>query len=459
MIDTKSVRSGLAALGLGAAFGCASAAGCSTSSSTPTADAAAEAPSSNSGSSSGSDASGSGGQNSAPNANLYLVNAVVDPVAPVALRFCFGINVSGDGGTVLVPDIVNAFPDEKTAPNAPVAGLLVGFGGSVSNSPQLQSFNFASVSFVVYALNAENPIVAGDTAAGGPDGGPEQACDYLVGGDGRGATTTGSPIPKGVLTEGKDYWSIAAVAQNELVSGTSWVAAVTGCVPGEDAGAALCGSSYDGTAGNLAITWLELDNRTQPDGGIGAQLAQVSTAWDAFVARLGGATTAAGFYVPGVPDGGVPTGDAGDAAADATTGLIPPTLVSIEGTAVFGDLLPKSLSIVSGMTFDGGSGFFAEAISSAGAPIEGPPLEGGPCAVGSSCISPIVYPLPTINALTLGADASNELANGVGYAFVLVGDPTASPGVTAAGGPCLDVDNATCFFNGRFVHFLAFPTK
>jgi len=46
--------------------------------------------------------------------------------------------------------------------------------------------------------------------------------------------------------------------------------------------------------------------------------------------------------------------------------------------------------------------------------------------------------------------------------FVLVGDPTAAPGPyvdTASGQACTRGSSPTCVLNGRFVHFLAFPTR
>jgi hypothetical protein len=311
-----------------------------------------------------------------------------------------------------------------------VAGLLAGYGVSTASSAQLATFDLATLSLVIYALDADAPIVAGDTVAGGPDGGGEAPCEFLVGSDGLGATTPGSPFPyKGVLTEGTDYWQVGTLAPGQIASGTTWLGALKGCVPGEAADAAArCGAGYGSATGNLAMTFWKLDSTTRPDGGVGAQLAHASPAWDAVTATFGGSTTAAGFYT----------------SAGAT-----PTLTAIESTAKSGSLLPATLATVPGVTFDGGSGFFAEALSSAGSPI-------------LDCASPMLLGLPEIAALTSGNTSTGPFATGAGYAFVLVGDPTAPPGPyvdTTSGEACAPGSSPTCSFNGRFVHFLAFPTQ
>jgi hypothetical protein len=490
MQDKKWVRVGLATLILGAAFGCVSAAGCGSSSSPVVAgDASPDHTSSSSGSSSGVSGSSSGTSGSSsggttdggdggtpPNANVYLVNAVVDTKAPPTFRFCFGIPSVTDGGPVSVIGGYDPLPDTKAVAYAPAAGLPAGTGGLLNSNKQIQSINLASLSLKVYALSGSNPIVASDTADAGPDGGAEAPCEYLIGSDALGATTTGNPMPyKGVLTENTDYWYVGEITKGELASGTTWVAALEGCVPGETdtTQQALCGgAAYVGaTNGTLALQLIQLDNTTKLDGGsLGAQFGQISVEWSAYLAGSGSPPpTGAGFYIPTpIPEAG--TGDAGDGgdAGDAATAPFNPVtqLAPFEITAVYPPGLEQStLSPISGLTFDGGSGFYAAGWNGS-APIFAPPTEdGGQCTPGSqnpleACVSPWFMSLPDINALSVGPTAPNEFQNGAGYVFLLVGSPAAPSYIDyTTGNPCdPTAGGATCIFNTDFIHFLAFPT-
>jgi hypothetical protein len=486
MQDKKWVRVGLATLILGAAFGCVSAAGCGSSSSPVVAgDAGHDGTSSSSGSSSGVSGSSSGtsgsssgasgsssGGTAPPNANVYLVNSVVDPAAPPTFRFCFGVPSVTDGGPVSVIGGYDPLPDTKVVPYAP-AGLPMGTGGLLNSNKQIQSLNLASLSLKVYALRGDNAVVKIDTADGGPDGGAEAPCEYLIGSDALGATTTGNPMPyKGVLTLGTDYFYVGEIAKGQLATGTTWVAALEGCVPGEpNAEAPYCGgAAYSAANGNLQLQLYALDTTTKLDGGaLGAQFAQTSIAWDAVMTGLSAlygdttATTAAGLYVPTpVPEAGTDAGDAGDAA----TGPLPPTQITIESMGTFGTLKPMTLAAVPGVTFDGNSGFFATGLAGGTTPIQGPPeADGAACTIGVDCASPWLMPLPVINELTQGLEADggmppNEFANGAGYVFILIGDPTAHPYIDfTTGNACAPGPTApTCIFNTGFTHFLAFPT-
>jgi len=484
MQDKKWVRVGLATLILGGAFGCVSAAGCGSSSSGgvgPT-DSGADHTNTDSGSSSGGMDSGGkdvvNDNNNAetstpPNANVYLVNAVVDPKAPPAFRFCFGIPSAVDGGPTSVVGTYTPLPDYKESPIAPVAGLPQGYGGNLSANKVIEGINLAALSLKVYAINAANPLVADQIVDGGPDGGAEAYCQYFIGSDGLGATSTGTPNPKGVLTLGTDYWPVGEITKGQLASGTTWLAALTGCVPGEtdnnDIG--LCGgAAYSSANGNLSLQLMEVDSTTKLDGGsLGAQFAQVSIAWDAYMSVLAqgaaGTDTTAGFYIPPtIPDAGPDSGDAGDAQAAPPPG---PTFIPISQSSTFGTLKPAALAPVAGITFDGNSGFFAQGLAGGTTPIMGPPntVDGGACVVGQTCASPWLMPLPTINELTQGLEPDggmppNEFANGAGYVFVLVGSPAAPPYVDfTTGQPCNPLSGSpTCVFNGQFTHFLAFPT-
>jgi hypothetical protein len=396
-----------------------------------------------------------------PNATVYLVNAVVDPLAPPTFRFCFGVPHLLDGGPVSVVGAYDPLPDTQLVPYAP-AGLPAGTGGSLSADTQLRSTRLASLRLEVYALRGDSAITASDTADAGPDGGAEAPCEYLIGSDALGATTTGDPMPyKGVLTLDEDYFYVGEIVAGELASGTSWVAALEGCVPGETTtkDTALCGgTAYSAPHGTLALQLIQLDSTTKLDGGsLGAQFGQISVAWAAPLSELtaGGSPppTAAGFYVPA-------------ALADAGSPIT--QLAPIETTAALGQLLPATLAPVSGLTFDGGSGFYAVGWSDAG-PVSGPPDEqdGGPCTPGSGnpltdCVSPWLMSLPEIDVLS-SPTAPGQLANGAGYVFLLVGSPAVDTYVDVSDNPptaCVPGPTApTCVFNTRFVHFLAFPTQ
>ncbi len=73
----------------------------------------------------------------------------------------------------------------------------------------------------------------------------------------------------------------------------------------------------------------------------------------------------------------------------------------------YGHLSPAALAPVSGLTFDGTSGFFVNTVAADGGPT---PVQFG-------------VPLPAIQAVSAPSADAGIFANGVGYVFVLVGDP------------------------------------
>ncbi|MGH7297086.1 MAG: hypothetical protein ACRELB_19265, partial [Polyangiaceae bacterium] len=234
---------------------------------------------------------------SKPNAKVYLIHAASDPNAP-PLRFCFGLGNPADGGTVTVADQIDAFPDYQVSPAFPIAGLFPGFGGSTASSPKLSAFNLGSLTISLYAINAIK--IAANNADGGADGGAETPCEGLIGTDALGTAGAGG----GTLTLGTDYWylgtipSCAASPNACLAQGQTWIAAVTGCLPGEQpAAAAFCPTGYDPNVGDLGLTAWQLDNTTAVDGGnLGVQFANASSACDTVAAGAGGVGTAAGFW-------------------------------------------------------------------------------------------------------------------------------------------------------------------
>jgi hypothetical protein len=440
---------------------------------------------------------------------VYLVNAAVDPLAP-PLRFCFGLGNPTDGGLVQVQDSIPPFPDTRLSPAFPIAGLFPGFGGSVSTAPKLDTFDLTLLTVSLYAIDATK--IAADTADGGPDGGAEVVCEGLIGTD---ALGTASAAGGGTLTLGTDYWYLGTVSAGQLPHGSTWIAAVAGCVPGETVdNVPFCGGpptlpAYSAAAGNLTLIPWQLDSTTDvlaADGGalvIGAQFANASPSWDYAVMANGGTTTAAGFWtvtptpVPGT-DGGLDAGDGGpdgsgtlvdsgsllDSGSLVDAGLLdsglldgaildgaildtglpdagsPTTTLSffpITTTGTFGTLSPTTLNTTAGgIPLNAPNAGFATLIPGpGGVVIDAPPG----CTVGATtngCFSPLLFPLPDIDSITNGvavgdggivtAPSGGTFVYGKGYVFILVGDPYQT---STAGGA----------FNGKLLHFLAFPTS
>jgi hypothetical protein len=451
MQDKKWVRIGLAAVIVGGAVGAGSMVGCSGDDNGggggPDAGndhSVADAPS-GSDSPIGSDtgthdsSSGEGGEAgpSTPNAKVYIVNAAVDPNAP-PFRFCFGLDQSAnhDGSNVTIAGGIAPVPDFNVPP-FPIPGLFPGFGASATSSPTLASFPLATLSVALFAVNAAS--VANDTVDGGPDGGAELACEKVIGSDAKGKAGSGG----GYLTLGTDYWYVGTIPSGTLAKGSTWVASLTGCVPGETgAAAAFCGANYDATKGNLGLVAAQLDNTTvvAADAGIGAQFVLASPAWDGVVmgpaalGGLGGAGTVAGFLLPN-------TATPSDAGSDAEAGppaspFVPFPITGATPAKTGTTVYPTKLATVSGATFDTTTAFFAQAVTDAGTTFVPPGCD----PTAGSCAG--ILPMSTIAQLSGGT-----FTNGKGYAFILVGDPTAAP----------FLDGGT--FNSKFVHFLAFPTS
>jgi hypothetical protein len=427
-------------------------------------------------------------------AKVYLVHAAVDPNAP-PLRFCFGLGDPADGGVVSIADSIPPFPDSKVSPAFPIAGLFPGFGGSVSTSPKLASFDLSTLTISLFAVDATK--IATDTADGGPDGGPEVPCEGLIGTDALGKlSATGG----GTLTPGVDFWYLGTIPKGTLLHGTTWVAAVTGCAPGETGdNVPFCGGppglpTYSAITGNLTLTSWEVDNTTvvTADGGIAAQFGNASPAYDYSVSGAGGTTTAAGFWTE-TPSVTIPGTDGGlDAGLDASfidsgnlldSGLIDSGSLIDSGGLIDAGGVPTSTLTFSPITVTGsfatarGDGGIVSALSpptlntDAGLiPLNAPnagfatliPGPGGTvidapagCTVGASCFSPLLVPLPDIDSVTFGSvlgdagtvttPAGGTFVYGKGYVFILIGDPNQPPIASGA-------------FNGKSLHFLAFPT-
>ncbi len=354
---------------------------------------------------------------------IFLVHA--SPDAP-PLRFCLATASGDGGGEVAVGGGLSATPNQAVGGFA-LPGIYPGFGGPFDE----HGLDLDTLTLVVFALDATNPLVSASTAAASLDGGAdaslEAPCEALIGSDGLGTTSDAG----GVLQPGRDFWNLGTIPAGALGHGTTRLAAVTGCVPGETSAATLCPADYDPSTGDLRLLTWSLDDATTVDAGVlGAQFAQASSEWDDF-ARVAGGITSAGFLVPG--DGGA--AEAGDAAS-----LVQ---VPFAGDAGFGTLQPAALALVPGLAYDGTTAFFAQITA-----------DGGPLAP-----TPLGWPLPAVQALSWpgAVPDAGVLRDGAGFVFVLVGNPavTAFYVNPVDGGPA--AADAGGVFNGHAPHVLAFP--
>jgi hypothetical protein len=353
---------------------------------------------------------------------LILVNgaAAVEP-----LRFCFGF----PNGNTITMSTTNA------APNV-AQGVPPGTGGVAADN----SVDLASRAIAIYGINASKLV--GEVA----DAGAELNCSQLIG-DKAVASADGGLG----LIEGTDYWALGTLPVNTLADGTTTLVIVTGCGPGAQEPAYSCPASYDAGGGNLGLWVSKVDNTTPLDGGsLGAQFAYASFPFSSFALLEGSESTSvlAGFYTTTfvVPDAGAPDLDAGDGGdaqvSDAAVQPVPVTNFQPVAAGVsYGQLAPSTLVPVSGLTFDGTSGFAVTAIGSDGGltPVKLP------------------MPLPAIQALSAPGLATSLFANGAGYVFVLVGDPGATAQFIGADGGATTADAGT--FNLLSAHILAFPTN
>lgn len=377
---------------------------------------------------------------------IFVVNA--SPDAP-PLRFCLATAAADAGGGVVVGGGLPATPDQAVAGFA-LPGVYPGFGGPLDD----HGLDLDTLTLAVFAVDATNPVVAANTATtgidAGADGSLEAPCEALIGNDGLGTTSDAG----GVLQPGRDFWNVGTIPAGALGHGTTWLAAVTGCLPGEASASVLCPAGYDPATGDLGLLKWSLDDVTAVDAGLlGAQFAQASSEWDNF-ARGAGGVTSAGFLFPGQepgdagadasPDGAT---DAGTEAASVEAGASPSpwtafAQVPIAGDAGFGTLQPSTLALVPGVAYGGSAAFFAQ-ITAAGGPVAPTPLG---------------WPLPAVQALSWPGTVPDAgvLRDGAGFVFVLVGNPAVALYVNPDdGGP--EAVDAGGVLNGHAAHVLAFP--
>jgi hypothetical protein len=365
---------------------------------------------------------------------LILVHA--SAFAP-ALRFCFGSVVTPDGGDAGTVTVTPSYPAPNTA-----LGVPPGTGGPAADT----SVDLASRTLEIYAINSAAAGLAGQL----PDAGSaELTCDKLIGDKALAADAGGPASP---LALGSDYWDLGQLPAGTLADGTTTLLAVTGCAPGQtdtDNALVQCPTGYNPAVGDLAMWATKLDTTTTLDAGsIGAQFAYASYPFSFVSAAKGGASAVAGFYLNTTftPDASAPVdaGDAGDAAVEAAAPTPVPVTIPFpvaEGVG-YGTLAPTTLVPIQGITFDGTSGFFVNSVTA----------DGGPTFVAPGIPLNVGIPLPGIQAVSAPTADGGIFANGVGYVFVLVGDPTQPSYNIPDGGDAGP-------FNLFSAHILGFPTN
>lgn len=421
MQNAKWIRFGLAAVILAGGLGGVMVVGCSSDDNGgTTTDAGKQDSSMMQGTDSGGDDSStdSGGtmdgntmEAGPPPAKAYLVNA--SNYAPTGLRFCFAVASGdpGDGGSISVVPSYMAAPDDDTVSKAaglPYPALFPGLGGPIDT----HGIDPMNLDLAIFAIDASK--IATEVKSNTM----EKNCPTLIGMNGAGGT----------LTLNKDYWYIGHITPGTLKDGTTWVAGVTGCMPGDTNNyfsKAQCPADYLATASDLSLKMWQVDNMTAVDAGAtGVQFIHASLAWDNESAAQGSAATVLGAFEPA---------DAGDG------GGVSRAVVPLVPDAKFGDLKPVPMAAVPGLTDDMNSGVFAVSIT----------------ADGGAVTPPFAYPFPYIEAFS-GLGMGGKIVPGKGFVFVFVGDPW-QPRYIGADGGASDPD-AGGQFNFAFPHFLGFPT-
>ncbi len=209
---------------------------------------------------------------------------------------------------------------------------------------------------------------------------------------------------------GTAYFKLPLLLAGTFGTGKTLLLAATGCLPNDTQGAALCGAGYDTTLGNVALKRYELDRAVTASGSqIGVQVAHLSSP------------------VEGKLQGPVNAALIGPVDASAGDAFVEPFANNVH----FGDLAPKPAAAVA----------LADPLQTALFASVQNPDSGAPLAN-------VVVPLSVVYQTTTGqsSGADQYFKTGANYAFVIVGDPT-EPTFLDAGG-----------FNGKSLHFLAFPS-
>jgi hypothetical protein len=334
-----------------------------------------------------------------PNGKLIVVHA--SPDAP-ALRFCYGVGTKDDGSDTAVVGSFTAAPD-TVRPGQPYPGLFAGTGGVLPDT----GVNLANLALTPFVISAALPLMAGETADAGPDGGKEDTCTQLVGANGKG----------GILQPGTGFIQFPTIPTKTVLPATTTLIAAVGCLPtAQDTSASTtrCGADYNATTGNLKLLLFKLD-RTAIAGKIGVQVAHAASAWDGV---LGAAAQVTAILQP---DGG-------------PLDLINPPDAGLQ----FGKLLPAPASSVATADLSPSNIFAVTTVAANGTTVNTLPL-------------PLGIVAKLTNGTGVSADGGAYFTDGQNYAFLLLGDPSAEQLVLPDGGP-------NPAYAGYGLHVVAFPT-
>ncbi|HEY4016408.1 MAG TPA: hypothetical protein VGM06_23900 [Polyangiaceae bacterium] len=188
-------------------------------------------------------------------------------------------DASGDSDATTAPPpapppwllLVNASPDfgamylclstQAITPNVPPSALPLlpqntGAALYYRASPPYDTFDLTTLDISLYGVSPQVAATASGTLTGGGAG-----CADLV--------------------AGSQASLLGTILAGTLEHEASYLVAIVGCVSHDDAGS-VCGDRYDAGSGNVALQISRVDNTTAaPEGGIGVQFAQASTAWEA----------------------------------------------------------------------------------------------------------------------------------------------------------------------------------
>lgn len=206
---------------------------------------------------------------------------------------------------------------------------------------------------------------------------------------------------------GTAYLKLPLLPAGTLASGKTLLLAATGCLPNEPQGAALCGASYDAIIGNVALGLYELDTKVVASSTqVGAQLLHLASPVEGKLQAPMSASILG-------PDASIVNGE------------------PITSSAHFGDLAPKTAAVVALADPTHSALFVSIPNPDAGAPLAN-----------------VAVPLPLVYQITTGESIGVDqyFKGASNLVFVAVGDPT-EPTFLDAG-----------TFNGKSLHFLAFPS-
>jgi hypothetical protein len=392
-----------------------------------------------------------------PGAQLILIHAA--PGVP-PIRLCFANIVAGKPTVVLTPA-----PDAPTPPQAGLMGIpafppgAIGAFSPVGSGVSVATYQIRP--FLINAMAIANDVnFDGGNGVNTTDGGPEETCADLIGADGTG----------GRLKLGQDYWQLPDIMKGMLQDGKTYMLPIVGCVGGDPGGVAKCGSTFtDG--GNVNYGLAALDTTTPaPDGGIGVQFANFSSAVvgeSLVVGQLpdGGPLLHGPASLGVVPsmvalqaDGGITTaivGDGGPVGYDPNV-ITPLTQLPIDPAAIAA-ATDGGLPLFTAIFTPGGAGGIPDPTQYPGHPT----FDEAGAPTGFELGDLFALPLNVVAALSQWSASATgtppTFSAGQNYTFVLVGNPTANP-------LTITLDSGAQIPNPGYVvgygpHFVAFPNK